>query len=256
VISLLFCWFRHQEFVARWKDSFSNPFPVLNSRSVRQGGILSAYFFAVYMDELSIKLTKCGVGCRVGSVVVNNVFYADDICLLASSIAALKIMLDICENYAVQHDLIFNLKKSVCQCFGDSSLSDARPLIRFCGKILQWSDTVRYLEFDINYNDRDYEEINRMRREIYARANLIASRFTSCSYEVKLYLFHTYFSTIYCSSLRVPVRRNILDKLRTAYIDAFRMIFGYSRRSSASLMLMENRIYDFYAIRRSACFSM
>jgi len=194
--SAFFYWFR-QDFIVRRKDSFLSPFPVLNS--VTQGGILSAYFFAVYIDELSIKLTNCGVGCRVGTTVINNVFYTDDICLLTS---------------ATQHDLIFNPKKSACQCFGDSSYSNVRPLIRFRGQILRWNDTVRYLGFDINCNDLDYEEIDRRQREIYARANLIVSRFSSCSYEVKLYLFRTYFSNIYCSSLWVPVRRNILYKLR------------------------------------------
>lgn len=46
---------------------------------VRQGGILSPYFFAVYTDELSTQLTNTKLGCKVANLTMNHVFYADDI---------------------------------------------------------------------------------------------------------------------------------------------------------------------------------
>jgi len=125
-----------------------------------------------------------------------------------------------------------------------------QPVISLCGNVRKWCDTVRYLGYDINCRDRDSEELSRRRRELYARANLIQSRFGACSYNVKIHLFKTFFSTVYCCSLWVPVWKAILDKVRTAYNDAFRIIFGYSRRSSASSTFCENSVRDFYAIRR------
>jgi len=254
IIRLLLYWFRNQKFAVRWNNCISATFSVLNS--VRQGGILSAYFFAVYIDELSVRLTKSGYGCKIGESVTNNIMYADDICLLAGSVSSLKILISICEEYADSHDLVFNPTKTVCQCFSKIGFFTASPMIMLKGKILKWVATVRYLGYDINCHDRDYDEIMRRRREIYARANLLSSRFGSCSHGVKLYLFNTYFSSIYCSSLWVPVRRTILDKLKTAYNDAFRILFGYSRRSSASEMFCENACRDFYAMRRSAAYSL
>ena len=52
------------------------------SKGVRQGGILSAKLFSLYMDELLKMLKDCGVGCYIDHVCVNHVLYADDLCLI------------------------------------------------------------------------------------------------------------------------------------------------------------------------------
>ena len=75
------------------------PFTVTNR--VRQGGVLSPYLFAVYLDELSIQLGSARVGCAVGNMVVNHLMFADDICVFSTSISALQLLLDICGAYAV-----------------------------------------------------------------------------------------------------------------------------------------------------------
>jgi len=182
--------------------------------------------------------------------------YADDLCLMTSSVQALRVLLGICEEYAKSHDLVFNPSKSMCQCFGAHGFFDVTPLIKLSGKILRWIDTVRYLGYDINCHNRDFEEMNRRRRELYARANLLRNRFFSCSVDVKIYLFKTFFSSIYCSSLWVPVKHAIMEKVKVAYNDAFRIIFGYSRRCSASAMFAENNMNDFCAMRRGAAYSL
>jgi len=50
--------------------------------------------------------------------------------------------------------------------------------------------------------------------------------------------------------------RSIQDKIKTAYNDAFRIMFGYSRRSSASAMFNENLVSDFHTMRRMAAYSL
>ena len=240
--------------MVKWGKCLSNQFPVL--RSVRQGGILSAFFFSVYMDNLSDKLSNTGLGCRIRNIMCNNYFYADDICILTSSIQSLKKLLLICEEYAYQHDLIFNPSKSVCQVFGDYHYDFVRPVVKLCGKILQWQETVRYLGYDMNCRNRDEAEILIRRRELYANANRIHSRFNKCSSEVKLYLFRTYFSNVYGSSLWVAVNKKVLEKINVAYNNCFRLIMGYGRRESASGMFCKNRVRDFTAMRRTAAYSL
>ena len=46
---------------------------------------------------------------------MNHVIYADDICLLAPS--GLQQMLDVCLNFSICNDIIFNPVKSVCIAF-------------------------------------------------------------------------------------------------------------------------------------------
>jgi len=254
IVSLFLYWFRTQRFVVRWGETLSSSFPVLTS--VRQGGVCSAPFFALYLNDLSVQLTASGIGCRIGSTVFNHAIYADDVCLMTTSIHALKLLLQICENYATNHDLKFNPTKSVCQLFGDSSYEFSRPLIKLCGRVLQWSETVRYLGFDINCNNRDHEEMLRRRRELYITANLIRSRFHHCSRDVKVYLFRKYFSTIYCNSLWCPVSPCVMDKLRVCYNDCFKIIMQIGRRKSSTLVFSEHRVRDFSAMRRISSYSL
>jgi len=89
------------------------------------------------MNELIDKLTNTKVGCYVGNDVLNH---------MTTNIKALNMLLAECEKYAAAHKLSFNPKKSVCECFANYMYDDSRALIKLCGKILQWKDTVRYLD--------------------------------------------------------------------------------------------------------------
>ena len=50
IVRLLMSWYRQQTMQVKWDPNYSSPFPVTNG--VRQGGVLSPYLFAVYLDEL------------------------------------------------------------------------------------------------------------------------------------------------------------------------------------------------------------
>ena len=54
----------------RWGRCYFLLFLVTND--VRQGSILSPYFFAVYIDDLLKELNKIKVGCFVGKSLVNH----------------------------------------------------------------------------------------------------------------------------------------------------------------------------------------
>jgi len=106
VIRLLLSWYRQQTMQVKWGTNYSSPFAVING--VRQGGVLSPYLFAVYLDELSIQLGSARVGCTVGNMVVNHLMFADDICVFSPSISGLQCLLNIFGDYAAEHEI--NLK--------------------------------------------------------------------------------------------------------------------------------------------------
>jgi len=51
---------------------------------------LSAYLFAVYLDDLSTELNKIKTGCYIGEVSLNHLMFADDICVFCPSVRGLQ----------------------------------------------------------------------------------------------------------------------------------------------------------------------
>ena len=87
------------------------------SNGVGQGEILSPKLHFAYVDDLSDYLVKSQIGCQIGNVCVKHVMYADDICLMAPSTAALQKLINICYDFSVQNNLTFNSSTSFCMVF-------------------------------------------------------------------------------------------------------------------------------------------
>ena len=85
-------------------------FPV--TCGVRQGGILSPYLFAVYIDDLITHLKNSGYGIYVGQIFTGCALYADDIALLSASCYGLQNLVNICKLYGDALDVKFNSLKS------------------------------------------------------------------------------------------------------------------------------------------------
>ena len=200
IVKLLYTWCKTQKFQIVWNGRLSRSFMI--EKSVRQGGVLSPYFFNVYMDSLGLMLTDLGVGCRIGRRFSNNLWYADDLVLLAPTVVALQKLIDVCHSYASEHNIISNEKKTVCMRFGTTSAKVQHfPIISINSNNLLWVNNYCYLGYDMssNFKHYDFNEIDK--RCHCVRANMLATRFSKVSEDVKKLLFKTYFSSIYCSSL-------------------------------------------------------
>ena len=77
----------------RWGTTTTTT-PFLVTNDVKQGGILSPMLFNVYMDDLSIKLNRSGIGGVIGGHLINHLCYADDLCLISLSSAGMQQLLD------------------------------------------------------------------------------------------------------------------------------------------------------------------
>jgi len=84
---------------------------------------------------------------------------------------------------------------------------------------------------------------------------MLKNRFYMCSKNVKNFLFKTYLSSIYGSSLWV-LNHQLEQKITTAYNNAFRIIHDLPRYTSASKNFVHNRVNNLLAVRRSSCFSL
>ncbi len=77
--------------VVKWNNSTATPFKINNG--VKQGGVMSAPLFALYIDPLLKKLNSSKQGCYIGHLAANAFGYDDDIVLLTPSCEALIISL-------------------------------------------------------------------------------------------------------------------------------------------------------------------
>ena len=104
---MLMFWYSKQEICIKWGNETSTCFIISNG--VRQGGILAPTLFSIYMDDLSIILSKSGIGCHIDDLCINYVFYIYELCLIAPCAIALQELIGLCYEYCVDIDLYLYL---------------------------------------------------------------------------------------------------------------------------------------------------
>ena len=82
----------------RWQNYVSAFFTL--SAGVRQGGVLSPLLFAVFIDDIVVRIQGANVGCYISTICASIFIYADDrpILLVAPTVTGLQTLLHVCEN--------------------------------------------------------------------------------------------------------------------------------------------------------------
>lgn len=177
--------------------------------------------------------------------------------LLAPSISALRKLVNFCEAYAASHGLQYNVKKSEFMVFAPKGKAPEHvPPIKMNGTTLNRVIQFKYLGHIITEYLNDEADMERERRALTVRANMLVRRFSRCSSEVKITLFKAYCQSFYTSSLWTTYTQKALNTLRVQYNNAFRMLLGLPRFCSASGMFAEARTDGFAACMRKKVASM
>ena len=244
----------------RMRNLISESFTVSNG--VRQGGILSPRFFAVYIDDLSSMLNKLGVGCYVRDILINHLMYADDMVLIAPATAALQMLLRECQNFGLVHDMVFNPKKSAVMIFKNKNerVINTPPFV-LNNECISVVEDYCYLGHIIDNELNDEKDILRQRKKLYQQGNSIIRKFSICSIDVKLVLFKAYCTSMYTAQLWCRYRstsnnRGAMNKLYVAYHNILKMFVGVSKFERNSILcaymnipncagIIRNLIYKF-----------
>ena len=255
IVRFLMNWYCSQEFVVRWSNVHSSPFLVSNG--VRQGGILSPYLFNAYMNDLSTELNALTTGCMFNDVMYNHLLYADDMVLIAPSIAALQKLLDKCSIFALNHSILYNVKKTVCMCFRPKVLkANFDPIVFLSGKEIKCVTSHKYLGVFINSNQTDNTSIEQQVKNVYSRGNMIIRNFKHCCESVKCQLFESFCTSFYCSSLWCYYSGEALRRLKVAYNRVFRILMGLHYRTSMSFSFISNGLNPFPVLLRKSVGSL
>ena len=113
----------------------------------------------------------------MGNEIINHLMYADDLVIMAPSVAGLSKLLIICEVFGASHDMIFNQKKSASVYVISKTLKGAPhlPNVYLNGEVILLVDSVQYLGHHLTNDLHDDLDIRRQCRAINVRGNIIFS---------------------------------------------------------------------------------
>ena len=136
-------WFSKCWTCIRWFSVMSPYFKL--EIGIRQGGIWSPKFFALYIDSVVKKVNEQKIGCYMHYLCVSVILYADDILILAPTVDCLLKLFIICETELNALGMSINEKKTVCLRVGPDYQAVCANLVTRNGKKLEWVSEVRYL---------------------------------------------------------------------------------------------------------------
>ena len=206
-VRLLLSMYINQKIQVKWNSKLSEPFSVKNG--VRQGGILSPLLFSLYMDELLSELKDSGIGCHIGNHYFGALGYADDLVLICPTKEGLRKLIDICERYAVKHDIIFNGSKSKVLVFG--STTNKNPCINVNGIKVPVCDNAIHLGNLISNNM--FECVEYGISKFNSSFNYFMSSFGKCQSSVKNKLFRQYCSSFYGSQIWPLYKKELFNRI-------------------------------------------
>ena len=170
----------------RWGDTCSTSFCVTNG--VKQCGIISPMLFNLNMDDLSLMLNCSGIGGYIGTSFINYLCYLDDLCLISLSSTSMQHLLNICNEYATPHKLLYNGSKSFSLCFKENTLKVSTPSFYLDQIKIPTVKHYRYLGITFSTENSDID-LKRQMRKLYANVNLLLRKLSKCSIGVKCFLF-------------------------------------------------------------------
>ena len=141
-----------------------------------------------------------------------------------------------CNNFSQCNGIVFNSLKSVYIVFRPKRYT------LFCSTVSLHLDKLnripetKYLGYLLNEHQSDDEDIAKQMRTLYIglRSNKILRMFSYCTIDVKMELFRSYCSSLYCCSLWSDYRKASYRKLTVALFNVHRRMLNLPWRCSAS----------------------
>ncbi len=141
------------------KSLYSSPISAVNDHltdwfsiksGVRQGDNLSTTLFALFINDLAVKLKESGCGAEFDTEKLSCLLYADDIVILADTEQELQTLLDIVYDWTRKWRLLINYGKTKVVHFRPLSFPRSDVVFK-CGPTqLEYIDSYRYLGCELN----------------------------------------------------------------------------------------------------------
>ena len=217
----------------RWNGEISEEFKINNG--VKQGAVLSALLYCVYVDDLFHRLRRDRIGCSINGEYVGILGYADDNILLSPTLDGLQQMIKVCEQYAKEHNLTFstneNISKCKIKCMAFLTRKRyLRPMV-LCEHNLPWVNSIRHLGNKIeNKLDGMKQDMKEKKARFIQKNNEICQEFSFAEPIQKAKLNQIYNSHFTGSSLW-DLFCNEAESVGKTWNVAIRKMLGLDRRT-------------------------
>ena len=224
-ISLLSKWYGKIFATVKWKSCESPTFQIFSG--VRQGGVLSPLLFAIFVDNILVKLKLSGLGCRIHGVFINAIMYADDLLLLSISVSDLHSMVNICTQEFRDIGLSINIKKSACMRIGPR-FKVRTPNLSIENSTIEWKAELKYLGVSLLAANSFKRNLQTVRQKFFRALNGIFGKIgTNSSTAVTLSLINSFCTPLLTYAMEaLDITKSMYNVLESAYSSAFSKLFG------------------------------
>lgn len=255
VINVLLNWYSKLFSSVRWACAHSKEFKI--SGGVRQGGVLSPALFCAYVDNILSSLSK--YGCRMNGTSYGSFMYADDLILLAPSVAELQRMVNVCCNELDAINLKLNTNKSYCIRIGKRFFAEC-PNIRTDNGDITWAKEAKYLGLIFESNRRFKVSFTGMKRKFYASFNTMYSKLGHIpDLNVTIHLLESISVPILLYGLEaLHLNKSELNSLDFTFSKALYKIFRVSSTENLKFCMNAYNIFNIserYMFRKNRFFS-
>ena len=207
-------------------------------RGVRQGGVLSALLFSIYIEDLLASVSKQEHGCRLGVRKLNIQAYADDVVIFCPTAEGLRKLIEIFHTGCEAHKLVINLEKTKIVEFGKESSSQ----FFMNGRLLEKVSEYKYLGIILSSCGSIVGDIKRAQGVFNRKVGGFIRQFCCVEFGVKMKLFNTICLPIYGSGLWINRNKSrvALKNIGVSYHLALKKLAGcpkyYSNHYTCNLL--------------------
>ena len=177
-------------------------------RGVRQGGVLSAYLFILYFDNISKEISSMSCGCRLGLARVNAQAYADDVVILSPTLTGLQLIVDRFVTLADKLELSINVNKTCYMIFNDRFKNVLMPTILVHGEPLKRVSNFNYLGCILIDDLCDGADMERAMSAFNKSFGILFRKFYAFDVEPFLNLFQSFCTSFYGADLWVNRKKS------------------------------------------------
>ena len=239
-----------QKMQVRFSNVLSSQFTVGNG--VKQGGVLSPILFTVYLDSLIKTLKQRNIGCKIGNKFLGVFGYADDLTLLCPTLSGLQEMLNVCEDFAKDYNILFNASKSKLMYFGKNNLNCENLLCMSNGSSIEFVEQCVHLGTKI-YSDISKKNIDNATNDLYMRTNNLMADFSYAQSSTLSVLYNSYCMNVYGSQLWCFNDYKSVERFYIAWRKTIRRIWRLDKRTHNVLINLINRCLPINLILEKKC---